>query len=74
MHVNDSKLVQLSTLPTISSTSDVESIAVTERARLRVTIAEQFVWTEPQARGGWRAAIEAMGVFVYLLLQEETLF
>src|SRR5205814_496164 len=61
-------LVQVPPLSQITlSPQDVEKFAVVERARLRVTVAQQYVWTDAQARNAWRAALESVGVFVYFV-------
>ena len=58
-------LVQVHNLPPIADNDDIEAIAVVERVRLQVTLAEQRVWTEAQARNGWRTALGSLGIFVY---------
>lgn len=65
LRVADPNLVKVADLPRISTNDDIETAAIAERLRLRVTIAQQHVWTEAQARDGWRAALESVGVFVY---------
>jgi Zn-dependent peptidase ImmA (M78 family) len=52
-------------LSEITLRDDVENIASRERVRLGVTVAEQHVWTESQARNGWRSALGDVGVFIY---------
>jgi Zn-dependent peptidase ImmA (M78 family)/transcriptional regulator with XRE-family HTH domain len=51
----------------ITRRDDVEKIATAERVRLRVTLSQQRVWTDAQARDGWRSALESVGVFVYFI-------
>lgn len=63
----DGTIVQIAKLPKATRHDDVALLARAERARLGVTLAEQYVWTEAQARNGWRQAIESLGVFVYFM-------
>jgi Zn-dependent peptidase ImmA (M78 family)/transcriptional regulator with XRE-family HTH domain len=63
----DPALIGHHDLPRITRRDDVEQVAAIERARLKVTLAQQHIWSEAQARDGWRNALEALGIYVYFI-------